>query len=269
VAGANVLRRRSTAVTVPPNRTLLDTSGTGCAPPGVPSVSAVAAVLVAACDGTVARQGLDTTSPTCRCVATLEALGLPTGLDAGGASLELERCGFAVLNARRFHMKVAKADAFGTPEGRALLRLLLPLSNPALPDRHLVGVHDPKLTEPMAEALGRLGAERALVVHCAGLDELGLHAQTVGHLWDAGRVRAFHHPGAGVPLTALGSDDLRDLAARFERVFEGEPSPLADAVALNAGAGLWVAGVLPSFSEGRRWARDRLSQGVDLDEFRA
>jgi anthranilate phosphoribosyltransferase len=270
VAGAAVLRRNSVPVEAPVNRTLIDTCGTGGDGLGTVNLSTGAALLVAACDGTVAKQGQGALSGQCGSVDVLQALHIPVDLHANGATTALERTGFALLQTTRFHPALTRVlPLLTTPGARSLISILLPLANPSFPECQLVGVYDPALTSPMALALGLLGADRALVVHCGGLDELGLHADTIGHSWIDGRLRPFHHPGVGIPLQALAGGDATENAARLARAFEGQRGPLADAVALNAGAALWIGGMLPTLGDARRWARDRLSQGIDLDDFRA
>ena len=50
---------------------------------------------------------------------------------------------------------------------RTIFNLLGPMSNPAGVKRQLIGVFAAEWLEPMAEVLGRLGSERAWVVHGA------------------------------------------------------------------------------------------------------
>ena len=56
---------------------------------------------------------------------------------------------------------------------RTVFNLIAPLSNPARPRRQLLGVAEPRLVRPMAEALAALGVDHAMVVHGEdGLDEI-------------------------------------------------------------------------------------------------
>ena len=53
------------------------------------------------------------------------------------------------------------------------------MTNPAGVARQLIGVYDRALCRPMAEVLGRLGAEHIMVVNSAdGLDEISIADET-------------------------------------------------------------------------------------------
>ena len=57
--------------------------------------------------------------------------------------------------------------------------ILGPMTNPAGVGQQLIGVYDPALCRPMAEVLGRLGAEHIMVVNSAdGLDEISIADET-------------------------------------------------------------------------------------------
>src|SRR3712207_3641975 len=62
---------------------------------------------------------------------------------------------------------------------RTIFNFLGPLTNPAGAARQLLGVSDRRYQETIAEALGGLGTEHALVVSAEdGLDELSIHSAT-------------------------------------------------------------------------------------------
>ncbi len=264
VAGAAVVRRHAIPVVAPNNRAVIGFDVAGSRPEGHFDPTVGAAILVAACDGTVAQHDFLPARPGTE--ALVDALGLPVHATPAAAHDALEQCGFAWLPGAGFHPALhAQGSAFSGIT--SLLALLGPLVNPASPRSHFVGVSDPALTEPMARALGMMGADAALVVTSDGHPYLRPDADTIGHRWSEGRLSTFHHPAGGRPLGPLPSGTATVDAARLEAVFEGLRGPLADTVALNAGAALWVAGVLPTFDDARRWARSRLGQTVDLADF--
>lgn len=264
VAGAAVLRRHATEARTPPNRVVVDIAVAGPRDESLLDLTIGAGLLVAACDGTVAECGL--LPDRAGGEALLGALGLPVQDSPRHAHDALERIGFAWLPGDPFHpeptLRLLRLGA-ATP----LLALLTPLINPTGPRCHVIGVRDPAHTEALARACGLLGAEGALVVSCGGTPFLGAHADTIGHRWSDGRVSTFRHPASSRPADLSPSGGATVDAARLESVFEGLKGPLADAVSLNAGAALWIGGVLPTFTEACRWARSRLGQKVDLSDF--
>jgi anthranilate phosphoribosyltransferase len=148
-----------------------------------------------------------------------------------------------------------------------VFNLLGPLTNPAGARRQVVGVYAPDLVEPIAQALAALGCEHALVAHGAGgLDELTPTGENLVAEVRDGEVtitkvdpREFG-AGPGVPAD-LGGGDASDNAAIVRTVFDGEIGPRRDAVILNAGAALYVAGVSDSLEQGVYAARDAIDDG--------
>jgi anthranilate phosphoribosyltransferase len=154
---------------------------------------------------------------------------------------------------------------------RTAFNLLGPLTNPAGPARQIVGVPRPELTELVARALLMLGSERAWVVHGAdGLDEISTAGYTKISEAHGGAVRTFHvHPAdfgiRKAPLSAVAGGDAAENAMIVQRLLDGEAGPVSDIVALNAGAGLFVAGRAGSVEEGISQAREALETGKAKD----
>lgn len=266
VAVANVLRGRILPVQAPPNRVLIDVADAGVDPHGLVDVTTGAALLVAACDGTVVHHGLG--PPRMGGVSILSALGIPVDLDPSRSLAALEWCGFAHVAAPRHHPWLARLGALRAAAPR-FFALLAPLLNPACPERQLVGVEDPEDTGPLLDALVECGARGALVVSSGGAPFLTADADAVGHAWVEGKRTAFRHAGGAATRASLvTAGDARD-ATRIAAVLSGAQEPLAEAVALTAGAAMWVAGMLPTLTDGRLWAADRLAQGVDLADLGA
>ena len=156
-------------------RPLLDIVGTGGDGIGSVNISTGATVIAAAADGAVAvaKHGNRSVSSLCGSADVVEALGVALELHPEGIRACVREAGIAFMYAPAFHPAMAAVG----PVRRALrvrtaFNLLGPLLNPARASRALVGVYSPSVAPLMAAALGRLGVERALVVHSAGMDEL-------------------------------------------------------------------------------------------------
>jgi anthranilate phosphoribosyltransferase len=150
---------------------------------------------------------------------------------------------------------------------RTIFNLLGPLSNPAGAKRLLVGVFAPQWVVPMAEVLGRLGAEHVWVAHGSGMDEITTTGPTTVAEFKDGQVRSFEvvPEDAGIPRATI--DDLKGgepahNAARMRALLGGETGPIRDIVLLNAGASLIVAGKADGLKDGVRLAAQSIDSGA-------
>jgi len=142
-----------------------------------------------------------------------------------------------------------------------------PLSNPAGARRQLVGVFAPDWVRPMAEVLGRLGLERAWVVHGSGLDELTTAGVTTVAALEDGRVETFEIVAEDVGLPGARLEDLRGgeplhNARLMRKLLAGTGGPLRDIVLLNSGAALVVAGRASTLEAGIELAARSLDTGA-------
>jgi anthranilate phosphoribosyltransferase len=198
----------------------------------------------------------------------LEALGVAIAAPANVVERSLNEAGVAFLFAPSFHPSMKHAGPTRKELGlRTAFNLLGPLTNPVGPRRQIVGVPRPELTELLARALLMLGSERVWVVHGAdGLDEISTTGYTKVSEGHQGAVRTFHvHPGdfglRKASLSSLEGGVAADNAVIVSRVIDGEAGPAHDIVALNAGAGLFVAGRAASVRDGIAAASEALTSG--------
>jgi anthranilate phosphoribosyltransferase len=269
-AAARVLRRHRRAVSVQV-RPLVDTCGTGGDGAGSFNVSTAAAMVVAAAGCAVAKHGNRAASSKVGSADVLEAAGCALELQPEEAALLLDATGFAFLFAPAFHPALRHAAPVRRALGvRTLFNLLGPLANPALAQCQLLGVYAPSLTLPVAEALRELGSAAALVVHCAGLDEIGLHAATAGHRLREGRIEPFalQPEQLGLvraPLAAIaGADTAAANAALLRASLGGDGGARSDVVAINAAAALEVCGAARDLAHGLEVARQCMRDGAAL-----
>jgi len=252
---------------------LVDTCGTGGGSVTTFNISTVAAFVAAGAGAVVPKHGNRSYTSRCGSADVLEALGLRIMLDAAAAARVLHEARVVFLFAPNFHPAMKHVGAvrreLGTP---TLMNLVGPLANPASVRRQVVGVADPDRAGIVAEALLRLGAEHALVVHGrVGMDEIS--PQGITDVWEVkeGAVRRWEIDPDRFRLGIKDVAELRggepaDNAARVERILgngsgPSDPSGLA-AVLLNAGAAIYVAGIAHTLAEGIGRAREVVASGA-------
>ncbi|MFW6436094.1 MAG: anthranilate phosphoribosyltransferase, partial [Halococcoides sp.] len=151
---------------------------------------------------------------------------------------------------------------------RTIFNVLGPLTNPAGADAQVLGVYDPDLVRPIAEALAHMPVEHALVVHGAGLDEIGIHDETVAAEVTGETVtgRTITPEELGLdraPIEAIAGGSPAENAADMEGIVTGEVTgPKRDVILANAGAALFVAGEADTIAEGVDLAREAIDSGA-------
>lgn len=266
IAGAvRAMRSRMLTIAAPANA--IDVCGTGGDGQHSLNVSTAVALVVAACGVPVAKHGNRAASSKAGGADTLEALGLDLARAGLKAEATLPDLGIAFLFAQTYHPALARLAPIRKALGRrTIFNLTGPLANPAGVKRQLVGVSHPDLVPLYSEAMQILGTERALVVSgMEGLDELSIAG--------ASRVKAVGMDApdqivpddAGLqrhPLDAIRGGDPGYNAEALRRLLVGEGGAYRDAVVLNAGAALWLAGEAEDIARGADEAAEAIDKGL-------
>jgi len=271
IAGAaRALQEASVRVPTARER-IMDTCGTGGDGQHSFNVSTATALVLAAAGQPVAKHGNRAVSSRAGSADVLEALGLNIELGPAANGKLLDELGICFLFAPRYHpaMKIVMPvrRALGT---RTLFNIIGPLCNPVRPALQLLGVHSEALLEPIAEALLDMGCERAFVVHGAGSDELALHGPSRIVAVEGGGLRSLEvnpealglEPAAAADLTGGSAEEnatiLREVLGGKDR------GPRARAVAINAAAGLVLAGAEDDWAAAARRALELMAAGEPL-----
>jgi anthranilate phosphoribosyltransferase len=267
IAGAaRIMRAKAVAVDAPPGT--IDTCGTGGDSSGSFNISTASALVVAGCGVPVAKHGNRALSSKSGSADVLRALGVDIDADFAIVRRCLWEIGIGFLMAPRHHSATRHVAPARVELGtRTIFNLLGPLSSPAKAPRQLVGVFAPEWVRPMAEVLGRLGLERAWVVHGSGLDELTTAGVTTVAALDKGKVETFELVAEDVGLPSARLEELRggepQHNARLMRdLLAGAGGPLRDIVLLNSGAALVIAGRASELGEAVELAARALDSGA-------
>jgi anthranilate phosphoribosyltransferase len=263
---ASAMRDRALRVEAPEGA--VDTCGTGGDGSNTFNISTAAALVVASAGVPVAKHGNRAITSKSGSADVLEALGIRTDLGAEEAAVALREDGFAFLFAPGFHPAMKHAGPTRREIGvRTAFNLLGPLTNPAGARRQVVGVGDPAAAPRIADVLHLLGAERALVVHGAGLDELPLDGSGVLYDVSPGGVTRHEVVAAELGLTAAPTSALvggtpTENAKTVESVLGGASGPCRDVVLLNASAAFLAAGRAADLRDGIAMAAEAIDSGA-------
>ena len=276
-AATAVIREFSMSVNVERADHLIDTCGTGGDGRKTFNISTASAFVVAAAGGRVAKHGGRSVTSSSGSADVLEALGARIDLEPEDVAECIESVGIGFMFAPAHH----KAMRFAAPVRKALgvktlFNIVGPLSNPAGARRQVMGVFDKNLLVQQALVLKRLGSERAMIVHGEnGLDEISPSGLThVAELRD-GEVLEYQLSLKDMNVEPIDLDDIRvegleDALSMFREALSGRFQPGKTALALNAGASLYVLDVVKSLVEGVSLAAEMIETGraiSKLDEF--
>jgi anthranilate phosphoribosyltransferase len=261
---------------------ILDVCGTGGDRLNTFNISTTVAIVAAAAGVTVAKHGNRAITSQSGSADVLEALGIPIDLTPEQAAVSLRDHQFAFFFAPKYHpafKHIAPARKLCAERGqRTIFNFLGPLLNPARPTAQLIGVPRKDLCEPMARVLQSLGIRRGMVV-CGAvpvpgesspryLDELStLGESSISEFYQD---RGFHSstlspgdlPLQPATLSDLGGETRERNAEIVRSILHGEDrGPKREAVLLNAGAALFVAGKTKSLLEGWNLAGEVIDSG--------
>ncbi|MEM9532959.1 MAG: anthranilate phosphoribosyltransferase [Pseudomonadota bacterium] len=266
-AAAAVMRERATPVNAELPH-LIDTCGTGGDGVGTFNVSTACAFLAAAGGAHVAKHGNRSVSSNSGSADLLEAAGLSLELTPEQVAQCVEAVGVGFMFAPAHHGATRHAVPVRKELGvRTLFNLLGPMTNPAGVRRQVMGVYSRRWVRPVAEVLGRLGAEHVMVVHADdGLDEISPSAPTQVAEFRAGELREWtidpEDHGVRVALDQIHANGTGTSLELVKDSLTRSLGPAAAVVALNAGAALYVAGLAEDFAAGVAAARHLQNEGA-------
>lgn len=234
------------------------------------NVSTMASFVAAGAGAVVCKHGNYRASSTSGSSDFLSSLGLEVMLPADRLEQCLEEVGLGFAQARLFHPAMRHAGPVRAELGvPTIFNLLGPIAHPGRVKRQVIGTANEALARQLAEVLAATGTEKSWVITGAGgLDEISTTGPSIIFEVIAGEVNRLEidtrEIGIATPssMDDLAGGDAQENAAIFHQIVSGEErGPKADIVALNAAAGLVVAGIAIDLDEGLAQARAAIEDG--------
>ncbi len=246
--------------------------GTGGDHAGSFNISTTSAIVAAAGGVKVAKHGNRAASSKCGTADCLEALGVNIDQSPARCVEMLNEAGMCFFFAQKYHSSMKYVGAIRRELGfRTVFNILGPLTNPGKPSMQLLGVYDEYLVEPLAQVLVELGIKRGMVVYGMDkLDEISMSCPTrICEIKD-GWFRTTTITPEDFGFTTCSKDELvggtpEENAKITKDILSGAKGPKRDAVLLNAGASLYIAGKADSMKEGVRLAAEIIDSGKAME----
>ena len=250
----------------------LEIVGTGGDKANSFNISTLSAIVAAAAGVHVAKHGNRAASSKSGAADVLEALGVKITLTPERSAEILKKINICFLFAQNYHIAMKYVAPIRKELGiRTVFNILGPLSNPAGANMELMGVYDQSLVEPLAQVMANLGVNRGMVVYGQdSLDEISMCAPTsVCEIRD-GKFTSYEITPEQFGYErcekgALTGGTPAENAEITKAILKGEEKgPKRQAVCLNAGAALYIAGKAASIEEGVKLAESLIDSGAAL-----
>ena len=254
------------------NLDVLEIVGTGGDGSNSFNISTTSSLVIAAGGVPVAKHGNRAASSKSGAADVLEALGVKITLTPERSAEILKKINICFLFAQNYHIAMKYVAPIRKELGiRTVFNILGPLSNPAGANMELMGVYDQSLVEPLAQVMANLGVNRGMVVYGQdSLDEISMCAPTsVCEIRD-GKFTSYEITPEQFGYErcekgALTGGTPAENAEITKAILKGEEKgPKRQAVCLNAGAALYIAGKAASIKEGVKLAESLIDSGAAL-----
>ena len=240
------------------------------------NISTTSAFVAAAGGMKVSKHGNRAASSKCGTADCLEALGINIAQEPEKCIELLNEVGICFFFAQKYHTSMKYVGPIRKELGiRTVFNILGPLTNPASPQRQLLGVYDESLVEPLAQVLMKLGVKRGMVVFGQDkLDEISLSSATTICEFVNGYYKTYTIAPEQFGMERCEKKDLvggtpEENAAITRAILSGEKGHKRNAVLLNAGASLYIGEKAASLEEGIKLAAELIDSGKTLEKLEA
>ncbi len=264
---------RDAAIKFENDMDLLEIVGTGGDNAQSFNISTTSAMVIAASGILVSKHGNRAASSLSGTADCLEALGVNINLEPYKCREMLEKTNFCFFFAQKYHTSMKYVGGIRKELGiRTVFNILGPLTNPASPKHHVLGVYDPSLIVTVAQVLMKLGSESGMVVYGKDkLDEISLSDSTMICEYKDGWLKNYEITPEQFGFERCKKDDLlggtpAENASITRGILSGEiQGHKRNTVLLNAGAAIYTGGKADTFEDGVKIAGELIDKGKALE----
>ena len=258
-----IMREKSIKISSPKNA--IDTCGTGGDMRGTLNISTSSALVAASAGAIVAKHGNRSISSKSGSADLLEKLGIKLTSKINELEKSLNKYNFCFLFAQFHHSSMKHViNVRKQLETRTIFNLLGPLTNPASTKKQLLGVYDKKWVRIHCEVLKDFGSTEAMIVHGEdGLDEISLCSPTYISELKNNNIKdyIFDPKDYGyeyININDILGQDSEYNAKAFLDMLEGPNNSFQKIVELNAGAAIYLSGLVNNLKDGFELAKQSI-----------
>ncbi len=270
---ASAISMRNHADVMDTNMDITEIVGTGGDKSNSFNISTTSAFVAAAAGVKVAKHGNRAASSKSGAADVLEKLGLNLMLEKEKSLEMLEKLNFSFLFAVKYHAAMKYVAPVRKTLGiRTIFNILGPLTNPAKANMQVLGVYSKELVNPMSRVLSNIGVKRGMTVFgMDGLDEISASDKTYVCEFRDGWFKEYEIEPEDFGYKKCDKSELEggtpeENAEITRNILNGTlRDGKRNAVCLNAGAAIYVAGKADSLAEGIKIAEETIDSGKAIE----
>ena len=274
-AAASVMRDKSLKFDIG-DGAHIDTCGTGGTGLHTFNCSTASSFVAAAGGASITKHGNKAISSKSGSADFLTAAGADISHDREKLIKVFEEVGFIFLFAPLHHQSMKYVMPARQRIGqKTIFNLLGPHTNPCGARRQVIGVYDSKLLKTFSTVAKNLDMDHVMVVHGDdGLDEISITGPTQISELKNNKIDEYSISPSDFGLSNCNFDEItaqtpEESLQLVRAAFSGEKSAVQDMIALNAGAGLYIARKVDSIADGVELAFTLMNNGKAADKLAA
>lgn len=250
---------------------IVDSCGTGADLSKTINISTASAIVANACGVNVLKQTNSAITSACGSTDLLKALDIDIARIPQDAKSQFNKNNISFVHSPYFNEFARVNNPIRQQLGiKTIFNYLGPLINPSFPNAQLLGVSSYEMCEKMVYALQQLKTDRALVVNglTPNIDEISICSKTAVYELKNGEIINYEISPEDfgfktADISEIQGSDGAQNAQIIKDIFQGKiTGAKLEVILMNAGAMIYLAGLVPDMFEGAKAARKAIESGL-------